>query len=126
MQSKHVVLEINTVLTMEDFLERKLLFLVDRKKGTMHMRVLLVTVDDERYDVFFTIFVGNETIDVCCPLLYFWHSSDVFISLLTLEINLLVAKGQLTHTFCGASEDEIYHCSVTWFIQPLVWVFDAT
>src|SRR5574344_318014 len=125
MQGKHVVLEINTVLTMEDFLERKLLFLVDRKKGTMHMRVLLVTVDDERYDVFFTIFVGHEAIDVRRPLLYLRHSADVFIPLLALEIYLLVAKSQLTHTFGGATEDEVYNCSVSWFVQSLVGVFDA-
>ena len=93
MQGKHVVLEINTVLAMEDFLECELLFLVNRKKRTMHMRVFLVTVDNERYDVFFTIFVSHETIDVLCPFLYLWHSADMLIALLTLEIHLLVAKG---------------------------------
>ena len=84
---------------MEDFLEGELLILINWKKRTVDVRILLIAVDDEGDDVFLSIFICYKAVDVLCPLFYFWHSTDMLVATLTFKINLLIAKGKLSHAF---------------------------
>ena len=84
---------------MEDLLEGELLILVYRQKRTMDMRIFLIAVHDEGDDVFLSIFICNKAVDVLCPLFYFWHSTDMLVTILAFKIYLLIAKGKLSHTF---------------------------
>ena len=99
MQGKKIVLVIYAVLTMEDFLEGELLILINRQERTVDVRIFLIAVDDEGDDVFLSIFICHKAVDVLCPLFYFWHSTDVIITILAFKIHLLIAKGKLSHTF---------------------------
>ena len=98
-QGKKVVLVIYAVLTMEDFLEGKLLIFINRKERTVDVRILLIAVDDEGDDVFLSIFISHKAVDVLCPLFYFGHSTDMLIATLAFKIYLLITKGKLSHAF---------------------------
>ena len=84
---------------MEDFLEGELLILVYRQKRTVDVRIFFIAVNDEGDDVFLSIFICHKAVDVLCPLFYFWHSTDMLVTILAFKIYLLVAKGKLSHTF---------------------------
>ena len=99
MQGKKIVLVIYAVLTMEDFLEGELIILINRKKRTVDMRIFLIAVDDEGDEVFLSLFICHKAVDVLCPLLYFWHSTDMLVTFLAFKIHLLIAKGKLSHAF---------------------------
>ena len=126
MQGKQIVFIVYAVLTMEDFLEGKLLILINRKERTVDVRILLIAMDDEGDDVFLSIFICHKAIDVLCPLFYFGHSPDMLVATLAFKIYLLIAKGKFTHTFRRTAKDEIHHGSETWLCQSLIGVFDAT
>ena len=98
-QGKKIVLVIYAVLTMEDFLEGELLIFIYRQKRTVDVRILLIAMNDERDDVFLSIFICHKAVDVLCPLFYFWHSPDVIITTFAFKIYLLIAKGKLSHAF---------------------------
>ena len=62
------------------------------------MRVLLVTVNYKGNDVFLSIFICHEAINVTCPFFYFRHTPYMFVTSFALKANYLIAEGQLTHT----------------------------
>lgn len=111
---------------MKDFFESELIFFIYWQERTVDVRILFVAVNDKGDDIFFSIFIGYKAIDVLCPLLYFWHSSDMPIAILTFKIHLLIAKGKLTHSLRRASKDEIHYCTKARLCKSLVGVFYAT
>ena len=99
---------------------------VYRKKCEMSVRIGLIEVDNERYDILFTISSGEEIIHILCPVLNILCSLDMRIVSSLRQINRLTAECNFMHPFTGTAKNEVYHRTVLWFIEPHIRVNDAT
>jgi len=89
----------------------------------------LVEVYNESCNILFTIFLGHEIIHIHCPLLNGSIACDVRVVGSTLIVDLLVTKGQFSHSVTGTLKDDIGNCIPSpWVIsiKASIWIQDTT
>ena len=125
MEGFHAGRELVLVLAGEDLLVGKPA-VTDWQKGAVDVRIGFVEMYDEGDDVFLTVFVRNEAVNIPRPLLDVGAAVEMGVIRSVCQIEGLGAEGKLVHAVAGAAEDEVDDGAELGFGEAGVGVFDAS